>query len=311
MQSQTASYVLTTLVTPPATTALTSLAHVKDELDIPDIDTSNDSRLTRFIKEESAAVCQYCNRVFGFATWADQFRPQHGIRGEGVRSANNPLQLAKWPLATGAVAFVGDTHSSVLVDNIASTAGLYEDLALFGAGIPAGTTIASVAANSITLSSAATATASAVPLTAGLQVIETLASIPKELTQGTDFEVDRGSGLAGDEGAGRLYRLNELGHPRTWPPAKIIVTYMSGYALPDDEFAPQIATLPEDLESACIRLVVFRYRARGRDPTLVERNQPNSIGTERYWVGGTPGQRGGIAPEIAGLLDNYRVPVVA
>jgi hypothetical protein len=309
MQSQTASYVLTTLVTAPATANLTSLVHVKDELDITTGD--NDTRLTRFIKEESASVCQYCNRVFGLATWADQFRPQRGIRGEGVRSAANPLQLVKFPLATGEVGFVGDTHSTITIDNIPSTAGLYAGIPVFGAGIAAGTTIATVAPNSVTLSVASTATAAAVPLTAGLQVIETLASIPKLLVQGTHFEVEKGSGLAGDEGAGQLYRLNELGHPRTWPPGKIVVTYQSGYALPDDTFPAQIPTLPEDLESACIRMVVFRYRARGRDPTLVERNQPGNIGTERYWVGSTPGQRGGLPNEIAGKLDNYRVPVVA
>jgi hypothetical protein len=42
---------------------------------------------------------------------------------------------------------------------------------------------------------------------------------------------------------------------------------------------------------------------------LVERNQP-TLGSERYWVGGLPGQRGAFSPEIASLLDSFRVPVV-
>src|SRR5579884_429359 len=153
MQGQTSSYVITTLLAAPCSIALTTLATVKDELDIDSKDTDNDARLTRFINEESANIARQCNRVFGLATWQDEFRPQHGIWGEGVRAPSNPLMLSKWPLASSAVTFTGNTHSNLLVDGIASTAGLRAGMPIFGAGIPAGTVIASVAPTSIMLSS--------------------------------------------------------------------------------------------------------------------------------------------------------------
>lgn len=61
----------------------------------------------------------------------------------------------------------GDTHTTTTVDDIASTAGLFVGMPVSGSGIPAGTLIASVAANSITLSAAATTTVNDVTLTFG------------------------------------------------------------------------------------------------------------------------------------------------
>lgn len=309
MQGQTSSYVLTTLVTAPASSALTTLANVKDELDIPSTDTSNDNRLTRFIAEESASIARYCNRIFGLATWQDEFRPQKGVRGEGVRAAANPLQLTRWPLTTAAVAFTGNTHSNLLIDSIASTAGLRPGMPVFGLGVPVAAVIASVMPTGIMLSKPATVSALAVAITAGLSVVETIGGTSTQLVAGIDFEVETGSLLAGDEGASQLYRLNQLGHPRTWPPGQIVVIYQAGYALPNDS-NPVTPVLPADLSSVCIRLVVWRFRARGRDPMLRAKTQPN-LGAEQYWVGATPGQRGPYPNDIMSVLDNYRTPVVA
>jgi hypothetical protein len=309
MQGQTASYVLTTLVTAPASANLTTLANAKDDLDIPSTDVSNDSRLTRYITEESAAIARYCNRIFGLATWADEFRPQHGVRGEGVRAANNPLKLNKWPLAAKVITFTGNTHASTLVDGLNTTAGLASGQLMSGPGIPAGATIASVnvGASSLLLSVPATAAATAVPLSTGISVVETAAGVDTGLTAGTDFEIDQGSLLPGDEGAGCLYRLNQHGNPRTWPAAKIVVVYQAGYSLPNDT-SPN---LPSDLEGICLRIVVGRYQAKGRDPLLVEQSQGANLGTRRYWVGAAPGQKGPYPNEIMSVIDNYRVPVVS
>ncbi len=68
--------------------------------------------------------------------------------------------------AADQTSYTGDTHSNTTVDNIASTAGMYEGQAISGTGIPAGTRIASVDSSSqITLDTAATATNSSVTLT--------------------------------------------------------------------------------------------------------------------------------------------------
>lgn len=248
MHGLTSSYVITSLVTPPETSMLTTLATVKDELDIPTIDTSNDTRLTRFITEESDGIARYCNRVFGYATWQDEFRPQRGVRGEGVRGSVNPLKLTKWPLTSAA-----DVVS----------------------------------------------------------VVETIAGVSTPLTAGTDFEIDTGSLLPGDEGNSLLYRLDQNGNPRTWPAVQIVVIYKAGYALPNDDDETGIPAIPTNLESACIRLVVWRYKAKNRDPMLRARNQGGEIGMEQYWVGSTPGNTSPYPNEIMSTLNNFRQPVVA
>lgn len=309
MQGQSPSYVITSLVTAPASASLTTLENVRDELDLADNQTDDDGTLTRYINEESAHIARYCNRVFGFATWSDQFRLQRGVLGEGVRAQTAPLILTRYPLiAPNVIPFTGNTHSSTLVDGIASTATLSKGQLVVGAGIPPGATIASViGANSLYLSVAATATATGVTLSTGLGVLETVAGTATWLVPGTDFEVDQGPTLPGDEGRANLWRLNMNQEPRTWPAALINVWYQAGYNLPDD--AADAVPMPSDLESACILAVVHRFRARGRDPLLQERTQ-GGAGTERYWVGGAPGQRGSFAPDIEAMIERYRVPVI-
>lgn len=313
MHGLTSSYVISTLVTPPASSLLTTLANVKDELDIVANDTSNNARLTRFITEESDGIARYCNRVFGFATWQDEFRPQRGVRGEGVRGSTNPLKLKRWPFAGAVIQFTGNTYSSNLVDGLSTTTGLAVGQLMSGPGIPAGTTIASinVGAASLQLSAPAIATATGVSLNTGISVAETIASNVSGLTAGKDFEIDAGSMLPGDEGNGFLYRLDQNGKPRTWPATKIVVVYQAGYELPNDNLTAPAVAIPSNLEGACINLVVWRFRAKGRDPMLRSRSQGGDIGTEQYWVGATPGSTGPYPNSIMAILDNYRTPVVA
>lgn len=312
MQGQTSSYVITRMLAAPASALLTTLANVKDELTILSTDISNDGSLTRMIGEESAKIARYCNRIFGLATWQDEFRPQRGVRGEGVRASTNPLMLSHYPLANGAaVVFTGNTHSSKVVDGIASTAGITAGMivAATDGSIPAGTTVRTVNPFSLVLTAAATSSVTGQTLSAGMNVVETVAGTATWLEAGTDYEIELGTLLPGDEGVGRIYRLNELGNPKTWPAAMILVQYQAGYSLPNDTC--QTPNLPLDLQSVCIRLVVGRYKARGRDPSLVERAQTSGIGTERYWIGSSPGQRGPYPNDIMAVLDAYRTPVVA
>jgi hypothetical protein len=402
VQGQTSSYVLTTVVTAPASAGLTTLANVHDELNIPTTDVSNDPFLTRAITQESAAIARYCNRTFGLATYQDTFRPQRGIWGEGTEGKTNPLVLARWPLILGTlgsatpaapVLFTGNTHSNTTLDGIVGevapvvppalsvvpatftasftaaiagttmtvsavasgqlavgqtiggagvaagtviTAGpaaggpgsytvsvsqnvgsetmaalnLQAGQLVSGPGLPAGTTITAVNAltASITLSQAATVTSTTTqPFSTGISVVETVAQVDTGLTLATDFEVDGGNPQPGDEGTSRLYRLNQQFNPKNWPASKIVVVYQAGYGLPNDP----VPTMASDLENACLRLVTARFRARSRDPMLMERNQPQTLGTERYWVGGAPGQEGAFAPEVLALIEPYRVPVTA
>lgn len=244
MQGQTPRYLISTLVTPPATFGLTTLTNLKLELGINATDTSNDTWLTLAIARVSADVARYCNRVWGKATWQDEFQLARGIWGEGIRAANNPLFLAHYPLV------------------------------------------------SIT------------------SVVETVLGVATALVSGTDFEVEIPSALSGDEGSGRIFRLDgdsSTLQPRSWPAAKVVIQYVAGYALPNDS-SPN---LPSDVEGAVLRLLTLRYRAKGRDPTMVQENIVNEA-DRRWWVGAQPGSRGGMPAEIADLFDaSYRVPVTA
>jgi hypothetical protein len=74
-------------------------------------------------------------------------------------------------------------------------------------------------------------------------------------------------------------------------------------------FAYASAAVPEDISEICLRLVTQRYKARDRDPTLIQRETPG-IGTERFWFGSAPGQKGPFPPDIAASLDEYRMPTV-
>jgi hypothetical protein len=285
--------------TPPAGPYdLTDLATVRDELSIPATDTANNAFLSRGITQVSTAIANYCNRVFQVETLQDQIFIEQDPYPYQVPGGVYPLQLSRWPLVnTKVVSFTGNTHGSTLVDGIASTAGLTAGLLVFAAdgSLPSGTEIEAVVdANSITLTNAATSSETGLAFTTGVQVVQTLSvGDTQTLIYGKDFTIDAARGW--------LIRLNSwTGISERWEAEPVTVQYQAGYA-----------TVPADLVDATLRLVTARFRAKGRDPMLVEQTQGANLGTQRYWVGNTPGQRGAFAPEIAGLIDQYRVPVIA
>jgi hypothetical protein len=320
MLSQTSGYVLTTLVTGPASGDLALLANVKDEMSIQD--TTQDIRLRRLIAEESAGIARYCKRIFGQALWMDQFRPQRSIWGDGVRAASNPLMLSKYPLFAQPVAFVANTEQgSQSVTGIASTAGLARCQPVFGPGINPGTTITAIVNGAIVISQPANASGTAVQLSANVGICETIAGTATWLVAGTDYEIEVTSNLPGDEGAAMVYRLNYVQQPRTWASSLIQIWYQAGYTLPNNcaedagtpptEYEPAPYNLPGDLETACIRILVMRSTKRGRDPLLVARDQPGTVGSQRWWVGAMPGQKSPYPPDIEAMLDTFRVPTIA
>jgi hypothetical protein len=298
----TIQYVSTVLVaataTPPAGPYdLTDLATVHDELSIPTNVTTDDGFLQRAITQASTAICSYCNRVFAVEAVQDLCYIQQDPYPFQLPGGLNPLQLTRWPLVDSAVvAFAGNTHGSTTVDGIASTAGLVEGTLVFAddGSLPAGCTIATVAANSITLSAAATSSVTGQSFITGLQVVQTLSvGEPQTLVYGTDFTID--------ELHGWLLRLNPFtGVTQKWEAEPVAVQYQAGYA-----------TVPADVIDATLRLVTQRVKSRGRDPVLVEQTQPGALGTQRFWVGNLPGQNSAFAPEILSLLQPYRVPVTA
>jgi len=274
---------------------LTDLATVHDELSLPITDTSNDAFLSRAITQASKVIANYCNRVFALEGVQDQIYLQQDPYPWQVPGGVNPLQLSRWPAAdSGVVTFTGNTHSSIVIDGIASTAGICPGMLVFAAdgSLPTGARVESVAPKSLILTQPASTTAADVSFTTGVQVVQTLSvGQTQTLIYGQDFTIDAKRGW--------LIRLDAFtGISVRWESVPVTVQYQAGYH-----------KVPADLVDACLRLVTARFSARGRDPMLVEKTQPN-LGVQRFWVGSMPGPAGSLPPEIASLVDQYRVPVI-
>jgi hypothetical protein len=279
----------------PSPYDLVSLATAKDELSVAVGDASNDAFIQRAVTQTSSAIAKYCNRVFAVESLQDQIYIQQDPYPYQVPGGVYALQLTRWPLANSAVVnFTGTTNGSKVITGIPSTAGIVEGTLVFASdgSIPAGTTVDEVYPKSLILTQAATSRTVGLALNTGLQVIQTLSvGDTQSLVYGTDYTVDAARGW--------LIRLNGwTASSSKWEARPTTVQYQAGYS-----------AIPDDLQDACLRLVTSRFRARGRDPMLVERVQGATLGSERYWVGNTPGQTGSLSPEIEALVDSYRVPV--
>ncbi len=119
-----------------------------------------------------------------------------------------------------------------------------------------------------------------------------------------------GADFLADPASGRLLRLDDDGTVRPWHAVTVVVAYQAGYLLPGEPPLAGAQSLPADLETAVLRLVTARFKARGRDPFLKSQGEPG-VGQEQYWIGALPGQTGPLPPDIAAVLDKYRVPALA
>lgn len=106
-----------------------------------------------------------------------------------------------------------------------------------------------------------------------------------EAVLAADYEIDAGPGF--------LIRLDD-DEPTTWPAAKITVAYSAGFA-----------TIPADIAWACTELVKQLRSSATRDP-MMKREEIPDVRTVDYWVGQV-GNSGSMPPEIASVLDFYRL----
>lgn len=134
------------------------------------------------------------------------------------------------------------------------------------------------------------------PIISVTSVTDTVAvGVANALTEGTDFIVDPTDGW--------LTKIDpNTGYPTNWSPDQYTVQYTAGC------FEAGSGTPPPDLEMAVLRLVTARFKARGRDPFLRSQGEPG-VGQEQYWIGALPGQTGPFPPDIAAVLEKYRVPL--
>jgi hypothetical protein len=82
-----------------------------------------------------------------------------------------------------------------------------------------------------------------------------------------------------------------------WCGSSIVVNYESGYE-----------TIPPDVEDAVLRMVTGRYIAKGRDRS-VKQESVEGVGSKQYWIA-TGSEAGNMPPDVADILDNYRVPSI-
>jgi len=288
---------ISTVISAASTYDLTTLADVKDDLGITS--TASDATLARMISAVSAAVANYCNTVFPVETVCDTFYPDRLSALYDIPTKVRPLILSRGPVVRTASSFatagIISTGATLLSFTASiSGAGIVKGSPVWGSYVPDGTAVVTVdtAAHSVTLTqgvSAAIAAGTTIFFGPRVTVTDT-SGTETDLTLGTDYDIDPDTGF--------LIRLNSAtGFPRMWSKYLTKIWYQAGYP-----------TIPLDVADAAIRLVVGRFKARGRDPTIRSQDQPN-VGNTTYWIGNPGG--GGVFPEdIQGILDNYRVPAV-
>ena len=91
------TYAITSVVTPPAGLDLTTLAIWKDDWGIKG--NADDAFIRRTITRCSMATANYCNRVFGIATYQDVIRLERSeALGRIANGEASPIALRMWPL---------------------------------------------------------------------------------------------------------------------------------------------------------------------------------------------------------------------
>lgn len=118
-------------------------------------------------------------------------------------------------------------------------------------------------------------------------------SITSVVVDGTTVDTDE---YTVEEETGKLLRLDTSGNLTTWSPGKTEITYVGGYEL--------LATLPYDIEEACLVMVSHAWSAGSRDP-MAKRIEIPDVQTVDYWVGSVsdPGQ---FPSAVETLIAPYR-----
>ena len=90
--------VISTVSSAAASHDLTTLAIVKAELNLTTTDAARDTVLSRYITEASAAIENFCNRIFVIETIKDRFYPSREAGLQTVTGGVDPILLSRWPV---------------------------------------------------------------------------------------------------------------------------------------------------------------------------------------------------------------------
>ena len=294
--------VVTTVLAKAASYDLTDLATVKDELSIGSNSTSSDGWLSRAIAQLSQMIASHTKRVFAPEMVQDSFDIQQDPYPYQTPGGFPQLQLTRWPVLSvlSVVQTIALNTTQVLTEGTdfkvdPATGQLLRLNPFTGVG---------------TIWEALPVT---VQYTAGFgdlvvepDTIPAVSPFTVEVDFPVTFSCDQvvsfsnGGALtrvSANPGAGQysvtdgVYAFNEADAS-----TPIIITYA-------------VLDVPADLVDITLRLVTGRYKAKDRDPSLIQMDTPG-VGTQRFWFGGAPGQTGPFPPDITGALDPYCMPVV-
>lgn len=275
---------------------LTDLPTAKDELGIKPEDTAHDSFLKRAITQTSAAIANYCGRVFQVETLAATFDIHRDAHPWQLPGGTPELALSRYPV----IAILSVTENALtLVEGtdfrVAYKTGIIYRLDVGGAvrSWPAATVVVTYQAG-FTVDTNQGASVPASPYTV-------------TVTNAGAFALDKGVTYA--NGTALVPVASAPAHGQ-YAVAAGVYTFNAADAAASVIITYAYQSIPADLVDAMLRLITARYKAKGRDPMLMSHDEANR-GTQRFWVGSQPGQNGAFPPEISGMLDNYRVPVVA
>lgn len=297
---------ITTVTAQAATYNLVTLAAAKTELEITG--TEDDAWLTSAIPQISKAIKHYCQRVFQVEALTDTFYVDRRSRAHQRTDDGDVLQLTRFPVlgVTSVTETLPDGTVNTLVldtdyvrnDRIGQLVRLNSDTGFPGHWRGAIIAVQYQAGQGSFASENYTIASNPGPY------IQTVA-------QAATFSIDRGVSYTG----GAALVPIASGTPAAGQYLCNSSTGIYTFAAADTGKAITIAyafnLIEADLQDAALRLLTARFRAEARDPMLMEESQSGAPGSKRYWVGTIPGQNGAFPPEVAGLLDNYRVPAIA
>lgn len=279
---------------------LTDMATVVDELQLSSSDAlAKAAFLQRAITQTSAAIANYCNRVFQVETVRDTITPDRDPYPYQVPGAFRTLQLARFPLvnsdtvAATASAAVSTGASIPLSVSAGISAGMPAHVPSLPQALAYDAYVVSVSAGTVTLSAPLSA-----PIPAGTQFsfglrvsVQTSVDSWLDLLQEVDFRIDAATG--------QLIRLNSFtGMVSDWESLRTNVRYQAGYA-----------TIPPDVVQCALQLIAARNTDRTRDPFLKAIETPVA-GRKEFWVGQAPVSSGPFPATISAMLDAYRAVVV-
>jgi hypothetical protein len=295
---------ITTVLVAATAPDLTNLATAKDELQLQVSNTAHDAFLGRVITRISVAIANYCNRVLvpeqvqdvvDVARPGYPWHPPHGFP---------QIQLSRWPVL-GIVSVSQQLDAATTLTLVQDTDYRLDTFTGRLERIDSGTCSAIAWESRLTTVrytagyGTLTTVTQAVPTTPFTVTINnallscdhavTFASNGTALTRVTSAPATGQYSVAASA-SGAIY---------TFAAADVGKSVKITYAARD---------VPDDIADACLRMIVARFHARGRDPMLLQRETPE-VGSQRFWVGGTAGQDGPFPPDITAVLDTYRTPV--